>query len=91
MIRNNRPQPLRTTNGVNPLWPPLGDDPFAPEEAVASPQNEHVWHHSALRPGPQRLPRPFQGPQFSRFSPYVLVSVNYLIYLPAPECGTDKA
>ena len=23
--------------------------------------------------------------------PYVLVSVNYLIYLPAPECGTDKA
>ena len=23
--------------------------------------------------------------------PYVLVSVNYMIYLPAPECGTDKA
>ena len=23
--------------------------------------------------------------------PYVLVSVNYLMYLPAPEYGTDKA
>ena len=65
---------------VNLSWPPLGHDPFAPWCRLRMSILDTIQRCVPVS-------SVYHAPSF----PYVLVSVNYLIYLPAPEYGTDKA